>query len=118
MSDSNNNISDYQLNQNPICTDNGLADIISWLKNGDYVVIHDNYKYGRYFHSKCPDDYSDDYINNHRIIYVNVSYMPGLLDDGEWEWYIKSENNSECTCELKSRMIDPNDLKYSYFLSY
>lgn len=108
----------YNINESPEVTSNGLLDVITWLKLGDYVVIHNDFKYGRYFHSKCPNN-SDNFIDNHRIIYVNVHHMPGLLDDYEWEWYIKDAGYDECICELKSMMsTSSNKSKYCHFLSY
>ena len=99
----------------PKVTRNNLKDIIDYLNDGDYVVIHDDVKYGRYFHQKCPTT-DDDFINNNRVIYVNVNKMPGLLDEGEWEWYIKSVGHCECTCNLKTTLSDSSSAKYKYFL--
>lgn len=69
-------------------TQNNLSDVIKWLQDGHYVVIHA--ENGRFFH-KCNNNITDkeveEYINSHRIIYVNVTKLPGLLDDGEWNFY-------------------------------
>jgi len=111
------------LNIGPTISTNNLKDIIDWLNFGDYVVIHDNWKYGRFFHTKCSADdcMSDEaikqFLENCRIIYINVSSHSSLLDDGEWEYYIKSANHQECTCKLKKRIVDPNELPYCYYLT-
>jgi hypothetical protein len=116
-----NSMTSTRCTNSPQTTENNLLDIINWLKEGDYVVIHNNYKYGRYFHSQCnekeqTDDEIKPYLENTRIIYVNVSHLPGLLDDGEWNWYINQEGNQECKCQLKTRFSNPNGLPHSYHL--
>lgn len=100
----------------PTVSNNNLGDIIEYLNNGDYVIIHDGIRNGRYFHHKCPNE-NTEYIENNRVIYINVSKMPSLLDNGEWEWYIKSVGHSECTCNLKTLLSDSKNAKYKYFLS-
>ena len=93
----------------PTITNNNLADIIYWLKHDDYVVIHNNYQYGRFFHQKCPDNVLN------RVIYINISSCPTLLYDGEWEWYIKNSGCMECTCDLKTKTSSfSSNLKYVY----
>ena len=91
-----------------VITSNNLQDVINWLELGAYVVVHTNS--ARFFH-KCTkkilsDDEIKEYINTHRIIYVNVSKLPGLLDDGEWNWYIKNAGFDECECCIKKRASD------------
>lgn len=95
-------------------TKNNLADIIGWLKKGHYVVIYDSF--GRFFH-KCSKtamtkEESDLYMDSHRFIYVNVSKIPGLLDDGEWNWYIKDAGFDECTCSIKNICSTISNAKY------
>ena len=34
-------------------TSNNLVDVIAWLKEGAYVIIHNAFRSGRYFHSQC-----------------------------------------------------------------
>ena len=93
------NMKKKSMDEIPKTTTNSLRDVIDWLKKGDYVIIHNNYKHGRFFHSKCPQGTDKD----HRIIYVDVSKMPGLLDDGEWDFNIIDSGNVECTCCLKDK---------------
>jgi hypothetical protein len=40
-------------------------------------------------------------------MYINVEAHPGLLDDGEWEWYIRDAGYKECTSTLP-------EVKYYY----
>jgi hypothetical protein len=89
-------------------TNNNLLDIINWLKLGAYVIIHTNY--ARFFHkcSNLSESEVDDYIKQHRFIYVNVSKLPGLLDDGEWNWYITNAGFDECKCSIKDKVSNFN----------
>ena len=100
-------------------TTNNLLDVINWLKKGYYVIIHTTN--GRFYH-KClendlgEDKYVTEYINTHRFIYVDISKMPGLNDDGEWEYYIKNEGFNECTCSIKNAASDPSNMLYKNML--
>ena len=94
-------------------TNNSLIDVIEWLKEGAYVVVHDHFRSGRYFHYKCP---GKEKLEELRVVYLDVESMKGLLGDGEWEYYIKEEGIAECTCILKERLRDPNDLVHSVHL--
>lgn len=114
ITEENNNVID--MNQGKILdlkhgiSSNSLHDVCEWLKEGAYVIIHNNYINGRYFHHRCPQTNEKMEKNQFLlqqdvkfpVVYLDVKSMPGLLDDGEWEWYIKNEANSnECTCFLK-----------------
>ena len=68
------------------CTNNTLADIIRFLKEGNIVCIHYG-QYGDYYNSKskCIK------INDEKLIYINVESRPSLLNEDELPWYIKSE---------------------------
>lgn len=70
-------------------TTNNLADILKWLKNGDCVCVYTTY-YGRCFYSEKEVEKIKG-----RMVYVDVNSHPGLLDNGEWESYIKREGNYE-----------------------
>lgn len=83
-------------------TSNNLADIIGWLKDGDFVFIHNKYQGGRFFH-KC-NGVSENFaelVANTRVIYVDVSSHSNLLVDGEWNWYIENAGFKECNCGLR-----------------
>jgi hypothetical protein len=88
-----------------IMTPNCLLDIINWLKLGAYVIVHTHQ--ARFFHECTNATLSEDeireYINTHRFIYINVSKWPGVLDDGEWNWFIKKDGFDECKCSIKSK---------------
>ncbi len=101
-------------------TSKSLLDIIGWLKEGDYVVIHNAFTVGRYFH-KCMGDAQDEgkiatILENTRVDYVNVSTLPNLLDEGEWECHFKQEGFNECTCSLKGRVSSYSDIPHAHFL--
>jgi len=94
-----------------ILTRNNLLDVINWLKLGAYVIIH-NSNNARFFH-KCTneilsEDEVNEYLNKHRFIYVNISKLAGLLDDGEWNWYIVNAGLDECKCSIKHKVSDLN----------
>jgi hypothetical protein len=110
----------------PIVTTNTLADIDKWLDEGDYVVVHEGTKFGRFFH-KCMGDIKTpeqdaESLNACRVIYIDVTAMPGLLDDGEWNLYITESTYKnvsggyinkgfrECTCSLKGRISNMGSL--------
>jgi hypothetical protein len=42
-----------------------------------------------------------DLLNKTMFIYLDVSKLSGLLDEGEWDYYIERDGNSECSCKLK-----------------
>ena len=104
------------LDSSPKTTNNNLKDIIDWLRLGDFVVIHNDYKFGRFFHTNCPVSNGEigKTLENSRVIYVNVKSLAGLLDDGEWEYYIKDNGHRECTCDLKEHVLDPKKLPHIY----
>ena len=67
----------------PQQTGNGnLADIIQWLQEGYDVCIHTNTR-ARYFKGATT-------TMTQKMIYVNVARHAGLIDEGEWDWYIKN----------------------------
>ncbi len=94
---------DEQTYERPITTNNQLVDIINWLKLGDIVVIYNAYGSWRVFHNQCEKQClvstSDPKPKiTCRISTIYCKTIPGLLDEGEWEYYIKQEGNSECEC--------------------
>jgi hypothetical protein len=101
-----------------VTTRNNLSDIIKWLKMGAYVVVHS--RNGRFFH-KCnkrnlTTEEIKQYIDTHRFIYIDVSKMPGLLDDGEWNWYITHAGFDECKCYIKEIALDRNIVPHKTML--
>ena len=61
-------------------TTNSLFDIIQYLKDGNMVCLHTKNE-RTYFH--FPESI------NEKLIYIDVSKMPSLMDESEWPWYIK-----------------------------
>src|SRR3990170_2400071 len=92
-----------RLTTSPVTTTNQLRDIVGWLKEGDCVFVHNNFKGGRFFHPGCVVGVKPDrsQFNHCRVIYVDVRKMPGLLADGEWNWYINDAGIPECQCGLR-----------------
>ena len=102
-----------KINQSLELTGDNLTNIIKWLKEDNYVVVHNDN--GRFFHNNCPKKTQDSnqfdaFIKNHRIIYVNVSHCPGLLDDGEWNYEINRAGIPECKCGLEFQTGNPNKI--------
>lgn len=78
----------------PTTSTNQLLDVIKWLRNGDIVVIFNDNNVFRIFYE------SDDYLNNltdRRIIMIDCQTVPGICDDGEWNYYITEAGNIEST---------------------
>lgn len=96
-----------------IVSDNSLLNIVNWLKDDNYIIIHSIYESARFFH-KCEKLKDvDEYIKTHRFIYINLSKtIRGLLDDGEWNWHIKNAGFDECTCEIKNKALNSDFVKY------
>lgn len=66
-----------------------LQQIIKFLEEGNDVIIHANQS-GRCFKANH-ENIGEDKLT----IYFDVSSFPGLLEDGEWEYYIKAEGFKE-----------------------
>lgn len=78
----------------PDISSNQLLDVIKWLRNGDIVVIFNDNNVFRIFYQ------SEEYINNlteRRIIMIDCQTVPGICDDGEWNYYITEAGNIEST---------------------
>ena len=92
-----------------VTTNNSLADIINWLKNGHIVCIY-TLDTKLYFFSKEILDKIEDEI----IIYVNVSRDTSLLDEDEWPWYIKNEGFTL----YKSIQLLPTNKEHIYIFNF
>lgn len=78
----------------PSTSTNQLLDVIKWLRNGDIVVIFNDNNVFRIFYQ------SEEYLNNltnRRIIMIDCQTVPGICDDGEWNYYITEAGNIEST---------------------
>ena len=92
-----NNINKQKYDE-PNCTKNQLADVIDWLKNGNLVVLHNKYGQVQIYHNKCQENLNYD----DRICCICCNIVPGILDNGEWNYYIdikKNGQNNVCTCK-------------------
>ena len=90
------NIINKNIFEAPTTSTNQLKDIIDWLKEGDIVVITNKFGKNYAFHNKC-NDVKD--ISQSRVIVVVCETLPSLLDEGEWEYYIRGTKNDDCKCE-------------------
>lgn len=99
---------------------NDLSSVISWINNGDYVVLHSPvHGCSRFFHSNCENSANSRILETNRVIYIDVTKIPGLCDDGEWEYYIKSSSTGvDCTCNLKNIVSKSDDARvlHPFFL--
>jgi len=80
--------------ERPTTSTNQLLDVIKWLRNGDIVVIFNDNNVFRIFYQ------SEEYLNNltdRRIILIDCQTVPGICDDGEWNYYITEAGNIEST---------------------
>lgn len=81
-------------------TANSLQDIIRLLKKGHIVCLYENGN--RYYYNQCE---LLQEITNEKLIYINLTTTPSLLDPDEWPWHI---NNSGFV-EYKSITILPKE---------
>ena len=68
----------------PVVTNNSLKDIVDWLALGDIVCLHTQHKKLYYV---TFDFEKNDFIGK-RLIHVDLSTYPDLLEDDEWPYYI------------------------------
>jgi len=86
-------------------TDNSLKDIIRWLQDGYCVTIHANGERAQRYCNK-PDECKG-------LVNLNVAPYSELLDDGEWEWYIK---DSGCQAYATLPPVPPSStINFSFF---
>jgi hypothetical protein len=85
----------------PIQSNNNLNDVISWVQLGDLVYLKNKDGWGRPFHNVASEVSTEEEIitilTNNRVIVIDVSDFPNLLDDGEWNSRInQSCDDPEC----------------------
>lgn len=62
----------------------------------------------------------DNWVEKVRVIYLDCNSHPGLLDDGEWEYYI--ETNIKDVAELsvtdtrRTQIIEQKDIKHKVYM--
>lgn len=88
-----------------VCTTNNLQDIVGWLKKGYMICIYADKKSIIYYLKETIDIITDE-----KIIYIDVSKNPGLLDDDEWPYYIEREG----FLRYKSRENIPSHLYHIF----
>lgn len=86
----------------PIMTTNTLRDVISWIRQGDFVVIHNgDSKHNRLYYYQGNKTSLDDV----RVIHVDVSSCPGVLSAEEWPWHIRNAGCKKATEEQKQLVV-------------
>ena len=93
-----------KLYEEPKTSDNPLKDVMDWLNENNIVVLYNRYNQIQIYHNNCDNcnDYSD------RICCANCVSVPGILDKGEWDWYILDKGNKVCKC--KDQLTTINNL--------
>lgn len=104
-----------------LITNNALGAAVHCLKRGHYLVLHDSVKQlARCFHQcsekKRSEEGVNEFFKTRTVFYVDVALLPNdfasipgfsekrnVLDDGEWNWYLKNKGFKECSCNLKER---------------
>ncbi len=76
----------------PTTTSNQLSDVLNWLENNSVVILYNKYGQCLKYHNNCANSKFDD-----RICCVSCESVPGILEPGEWDWYI-DQKNAKCTC--------------------
>jgi hypothetical protein len=115
-----------------IFSGNHLQDVIRWLKADTYVVLHGktgnccvrntwtawdplvHLANSRFYHDcagkkDLPPEQVAAFLATHRIVYLDVSVLNKVLEDGEWNMEIETAKFVECTCSLKDRISKPDD---------
>lgn len=80
--------------ENPTITTNQLADVLGFLNKGDIVVIFNDSNIFRIFYKSKE---SIENLTDKRIILIDCQTVPGICDDGEWNYYITEAGNIEST---------------------
>jgi hypothetical protein len=88
-----------------VLIENNLVDNITMIEAGEILAI-----YGggdcRVFH-KLPTPVD---LSERRVVYLDCNSLPGLLDKGEWEWYIHDRIPTVTELsygdELRTRIIE------------
>lgn len=85
-------------------TNNNLFDVIQFIKDKNVIALHTE-RACRVFHSlsfEQPETKAS--LQNVRVIYLDCNKLTGLLEDGEWEWYIKQAIQDVKELGLKSEL--------------
>jgi hypothetical protein len=106
----------------PVTTTNQLQDILTWLKmKNTIVLIYNEYSNWRIFHVEENNDIIENAdLSLYKIIAIKCQSLPGLLDDGEWEYYIKEhakEYNSRTILNKINKMLVDNEKNAFHYTS-
>lgn len=98
-----------------------LFDVLVWLQEGNYVVLHDGMAFGRSFHRDAQDNYSVDecqrLLRHTRVIYVNLGpRMPRVLDVGEWYFRIVARNIEVPDCVMLTVLNHAGNARHCHTL--
>lgn len=93
--------------------DNCLSDVIRFIKGENIMVLYENTneKICRVFFTIFFDQ-SLQSLRNTRVVYLNCSALPELLQDGQWELEIKNAIKDVIELEpgaLKDTILQQND---------
>lgn len=95
-------------------TDNNLVNVIQWVKDDNIVVIYAQTS------SRIFGNNSDPDLEKTRVIYINCNSFPGLVNEGEWNWYIKEAINNEVELErdtdLYLKLTKQKDVPHKEYL--
>lgn len=93
----------------PDVTGGHLSNIVKWLKLGDICLLHYKFKNGQIWHYNCSgkQDLTEDELDNIRVIWYEAKTAPGILNEGEWPYYLKTAGISRCKCSLSKLVVNP-----------
>lgn len=102
----------------PKPTRNSLKDVIDLLKLGDCVILRSDTDSQVYHNcSNAPKD--KERWDDIRIVYLELhGHSASLMDEDEWPWYIKDAKCTECTCQLKDKVVDPKKVPSKYVYEF
>jgi|SRR5581483_9558724 len=78
-----------------------VAMVRDWIKEGDCVVLHNQFKNAKIYHNKCNDNKDSKIQEKTRFIYLEMKAFPPLLNEDEWPQLLKEWGCSLCSCKLK-----------------
>lgn len=58
------------------------------------------------------DEEVTEFFGKHQVVSADISIAPLALHDGEWNGCIKMAGFQECSCSLKNRASNLNDLPF------
>lgn len=104
-----------KLGEVPRVSGNILQDVIDYIKMGDCVVLHVNYKTYPYIFHQCGKKKEESKsasssitsLNGGRVIYVNVVLIAEKLLKKKWADVITRSGCKLCSCVLKGRVTNP-----------